>query len=287
MNAPDNRPTKNEKRQDAREKARSMREAQIKRSKRNKVLTQASWAIGVLGVVTVVTLLIVTSLRPPGPGPANMQSDGIKIGAGLTAAQTPALLPDELPIPSEPNADGVPAISVFLDYTCPACAQFEGYYGPILRTWLENGTATVAYHPLSFRDSQTGGTRFATRAANAAACVADKAPDSFFDFTQLMFENQPQAPASYELTDAQMVEIAGASGVENIEAVASCIEEETFSNWVGQATARAMSSGPVPVKDSEVALIKGTPTVLVNGKEFQPEVHGDLANFVASLEESE
>jgi len=28
MNAPDNRPTKNEKRQDAREKARSMREAQ-------------------------------------------------------------------------------------------------------------------------------------------------------------------------------------------------------------------------------------------------------------------
>ena len=264
-----------------------MREAQIKRSKRNKVLTQASWAIGVLGVVTVVTLLIVTSLRPPGPGPANMQSDGIKIGAGLTAAQTPALLPDELPIPSEPNADGVPAISVFLDYTCPACAQFEGYYGPILRTWLENGTATVAYHPLSFRDSQTGGTRFATRAANAAACVADKAPDSFFDFTQLMFENQPQAPASYELTDAQMVEIAGASGVENIEAVASCIEEETFSNWVGQATARAMSSGPVPVRDSEVALIKGTPTVLVNGKEFQPEVHGDLANFVASLEESE
>ena len=269
MNAPDNRPTKNEKRQDAREKARSMREAQIKRSKRNKVLTQASWAIGVLGVVTVVTLLIVTSLRPPGPGPANMQSDGIKIGAGLTAAQTPALLPDELPIPSEPNADGVPAISVFL------------------RTWLENGTATVAYHPLSFRDSQTGGTRFATRAANAAACVADEAPDSFFDFTQLMFENQPQAPASYELTDAQMVEIAGASGVENIEAVASCIEEETFSNWVGQATARAMSSGPVPVRDSEVALIKGTPTVLVNGKEFQPEVHGDLANFVASLEESE
>jgi hypothetical protein len=48
-----------------------------------------------------------------------------------------------------------------------------------------------------------------------------------------------------------------------------------------------MSTGPVPVKDSEVALIKGTPTVLVNGKEFQPDVHGDLASFVASLEESE
>jgi len=49
MNAPDNRPTKNEKRQDAREKARSMREAQNKRSKRNKVLAQLGWAVGVLG----------------------------------------------------------------------------------------------------------------------------------------------------------------------------------------------------------------------------------------------
>jgi len=48
-----------------------------------------------------------------------------------------------------------------------------------------------------------------------------------------------------------------------------------------------MSTGPVPVKNSEVALIRGTPTVLVNGKEFQPEVHGDLASFVASQERSE
>jgi protein-disulfide isomerase len=48
-----------------------------------------------------------------------------------------------------------------------------------------------------------------------------------------------------------------------------------------------MSTGPVPVKNSEIPLVKGTPTVLVNGKEFQPQVHGDLQSFVASLEESE
>ena len=287
MNAPDNRPTKNEKRQQAREKARAMREEQSKRAKRNKVLAQVGWAVGVLGVISIVTVLIISSLRPPGPGPANMQSDGIKIGAGVQAIQTPALLPDELPVPSELNADGVPAISIFLDYSCPACAQFEAAYAPILRTWLENGTATVEYHPLSFRDAQTAGTRYATRAANAAACVANQEPDAFFDFNTLMFDNQPVAPERYELTDQQMVDIAAASGVQDLESLTTCIEDETFSNWVGQATARAMSTGPVPVKNSEIALVTGTPSVLVNGKEFQPQVHGDLQSFVASLEESE
>ena len=287
MNAPDNRPTKNEKRQEAREKARAMREEQSKRAKRNKLLAQVGWAVGVLGVISVVTVLIISSLRPPGPGPANMQSDGIKIGAGVQGIQTPALLPDELPVPSELNADGVPAISIFLDYSCPACAQFEAAYAPILRTWLENGTATVEYHLLSFRDAQTAGTRFATRAANAGACVADQDPDAFFDFNTLMFENQPVAPERYELTDGQMVDIAGAGGVQDLERLSTCIEDETFSNWVGQATARAMSTGPVPVKNSEIPLVKGTPSVLVNGKEFQPQVHGDLQSFVASLEESE
>lgn len=287
MSDPESRPTKNQKRQDAREKARALREKQSKNTKRNKVVTQASLAIGVVGVIALVTVFIISSLRPPGPGPANMQSDGITIGEGLNALRTPALLPDEAPTPTEPNADGVPAISVFIDYSCPACAQFESIYGPTFRTWLENGTATVAYHLLSFRDAQTGGSRYATRSGNAAACVADKAPDQYFDFSELLLANQPAPPAAFELTNEQLGQIVDASGADNAGAIKQCIEDETFVNWLSAATARAMSTGPLPVRDSEIALIMGTPTVLVNGKQFQPEIHGDLASFVASLEESE
>ena len=119
------------------------------------------------------------------------------------------------------------------------------------------------------------------------ACVANQSPDSFFDFNTLMFENQPQAPARYELTDDEMVQIAAASGVQDLDSLTACIEDETFANWVGQATARAMSTGPVSVRNSEIPLVTGTPTVMVNGKEFQPQIHGDLPSFVASLEESE
>jgi len=287
VNAAESRPTKNQKRQEARDKARALREQQTKKSKRNKVLIQASLAVGVVGVIALVTVLIVTSLRPPGPGPANMQSDGIKVGQGLIAERTPALLPDELPVPSEANADGVPAINIFVDYTCPACAQFEAVYGELLRTWADSGTATVETHILSFRDAQTAGTRYATRAGNSAACVAEFSPDSFFTFHDLLLRSQPVPPASYELTNDQLGQLAEVAQVENLEQIQACIDEETFSNWVSQATARAMSTGPLPVQNSEIPLVVGTPTVLVNGKQYQPDVHGDLASFVASLEESE
>jgi len=287
MNAAEAKPTKNQKRQEARDKARSMRDEHHKRNKRNKALIQGSVAVGVVAVIGVVAILIVSSLRPPGPGPANMLSDGIKIGAGVQAVQTAALEADALPVPSEPNADGVPAINVFLDFSCPACAQFEAVYGPVFRTWLENGTATVEYHPISFLDGQSSGTRFSTRAANASACVADTSPNAFFDFTQLVFENRAGNGEPRNLTNDDFVQIASASGADDLDGIAQCVEEETFANWVGQATARAMSTGPIPVKNSEVPLVRGTPTVLVNGKEYRPEVHGDLPSFVASLEESE
>lgn len=287
MNAAESKPTKNQKRQEAREKARALREEQSKKSKRNKIIIQSSLAVGVIGVIALVTVLIISSLRPPGPGPANMQSDGIKIGEGLIAERTPALLPDELPVPSEANADGVPAINIFVDYSCPACAQFESIYGELLRTWAESGTATVEYHILSFRDAQTAGTRYATRAANSAACVAEFAPDQFFTYNDLLLRSQPLPPTSYELTDDQLLQLVAAAGAGNIDQIKACITDETFSNWVSQATARAMSTGPLPVRNSEIPLVMGTPTVLVDGKQYDPQTHGDLASFVASLEESE
>lgn len=285
MNPADSRPTKNEKRQEARDKARALREANSKKSKRKKVLIQSSLAIGVVGSIAIVTVLILSSLRPPGPGPANMQSDGIKIGQGYEAVRTPALAADEEPTVSGENPEGIPAINIFIDYSCPACAQFESANGPLLRTWLENGTATVEYHILSFRDAQTAGTRYATRAGNSAACVAEHSPDSFFNFSEVLLANQPLPPAKYELTNSELLLVAQTSGAENLDAIEQCIEEETFANWVSQATARAMSTGPLPVRNAEVPLVTGTPTVFVNGRVLPPGV--DLASFVASLETSE
>ena len=281
------RQTKNERRAEAREKARQLREQESKKSKRKKVILQSSLVVGTLAIIGVVTFFVVSSITPPGPGPLNMQADSIKIGQGFTAERTPALEPEQLPVLPQTNGDQVPNISIFVDYSCPACKQFEEIHNPLLRTWLESGTVTVSYHPISFRDAQTAGQRYATRAANSAACVANFAPDSYFDYNELLLAAQPIPPESVSLSNNQLIELTGAVvPADTAGDIAQCIRDESFADWVGDATRRAMQTGPVPVKNVEIPLVTGTPTILVNGKQYSWTGNpADLAAFVATVEE--
>jgi protein-disulfide isomerase len=282
------RQTKNERRAEAREKARQLREQQSKNSKRKKVVVQSSLVVATLAIIGLVIFFVVpVALAPQGPGPLNMQADSIKIGKGFVAERTPALEPDQMPVLPQANGDDVPLISIFIDYSCPACKQFEEIHSSLLRTWLESGTVNVAYHPISFRDAQTAGQRYATRAANSAACVANFAPDSFFDYSELLLASQPVPPESVSLSNNQLIELAEAVVPSALaEDITQCIKDETFSDWVGDATRRAMQTGPVPVKNAEIPLVTGTPTVLVNGKQYSWTGNPtDLSTFVATVEE--
>jgi protein-disulfide isomerase len=280
----DPRQTKNQRRAEARDKARALREEQSKKSKQKKIILQSSLVLGTLAVIGVVSFFVVSSITPPGPGPANMQADSIKIGAGFVAERTPALEPEQLPVLPEANGHDVPHLSIFVDYSCPACAQFEELHGPLLRSWLESGTVTVSYHPLSFRDAQTAGQRYATRAANSAACVANYSPDSYFDYSELLLASQP-APPEVSLSDDDLISLVEATVTENTSEIAQCINDEQFADWVEESTKRAMQTGPLPVKNSEVPVITATPTILVNGKQYQWTANpADLATFVASME---
>lgn len=279
------RQTKNQRRQEAREKARQLREQQSKASKRKKVAIQSSVAAVVVAAIAAVAFFITSSVTPAGPGPKNMLSDGIKIGQGFVAERTAALQPEATPELSSENPDGVAAINIFVDYSCPACAQFEAVYSELFRNWLDSGTVTIEYHPLSFRDPQTAGQRYATRSGNAAACVADIDPDSFFDYSEALLLNQPLPPEQVSLTNDELVDLAQVSGVNNLTEVESCINDERFADWLEAATVRAMGSGPVPVRDSQIPIVQGTPTVLVNGQEYVGTSPADLAAFVASVED--
>lgn len=281
------RQTKNERRAEAREKARQLREQETKKSKRKKVILQSSLVVGTLAIIGVVTFFVVSSITPPGPGPLNMQADSIKVGQGFVAERTPALEAGELPVLPQTNGDQVPSISIFVDYSCPACKQFEEIHSPLLRTWLESGTVTISYHPISFRDAQTAGQRYATRAANSAACVANFAPDSYFDYNEILLAAQPVAPESVSLSNSQLIELTELVVPADVAGdVAQCIQDESFSTWVGDVTRRAMQTGPVPVKNAEIPLVVGTPTVLVNGKQYTWTANpADLAAFVATIEE--
>lgn len=274
------RPTRNDRREAAREKARVLRETQKKKDKRKKVLIQGGVIVAVVAVAALIGALIYNNVKPAGPGPANMASDGIVltgVDGQITAVDTPALQPGEEPTATEQdNSGNVANIVTYVDYLCPFCGQFEQTNGETMRTLVESGAATLEVHPIAILSNKSAGTQYSLRAANAAACVADQSPESFFDYNAILFENQP-AEGSTGLSNEQLKSLAGEAGVGSLSEVETCIDETRFKSWVQDATSRALA-GPVP--NSELESVRGTPTVLVNGKPYSGSLE-DASEFQA------
>ncbi|MGK9146357.1 DsbA family protein [Plantibacter flavus] len=276
-----NRPTKNERRDAAREKARVLREQQKRKDRRNRVLLQGGIVLGALAIVAAVALIIVTSIKPSGPVPTAAQNDGFTVGAGLqlvgapASASTPSATPSDAPATEAPAAEATPAatetpsaqdveIRVYQDYLCPYCGQFETTNAEQIGGWLKAGAATYTVHPLATLSNLSLGTQYSLRASNAAACVAEYSPNDFFTFNTALFENQPKENTE-GLTDTELKSIAKGVISGGEKKVNTCIDDGTYKSWVKDATDKARS-GPLPGTD--VAKVEGTPTILVNGKQY-------------------
>jgi protein-disulfide isomerase len=270
------RPSKNERRDAAREKARALREEQKKRERRNRFLIGGGIALGAIAVIAIVVVVIVMSIRPAGPGPANMATDGIKIGEGFVAETTAALAADEEPKEPSANPANVVDIRIWVDYQCPVCGAFEAANSEQVRGWVEDGSVTWEVHPIAFLDPQSQGTKYSSRSSNAAACVANYSPDNFFDFSELMFKNQPKE-GTPGLDDDTIIGITEEAGVTNADDIAKCVKDQEFRNWVGDATQRAFA-GPIP--DSDIQAVSGTPTIIVNGVRYTGAID-DADEFAA------
>lgn len=274
-------PTKNEKRAAAREKAQQARLEQKKKERRNRYLLQGGIILGVLAAIAVVVIVVVSSIPKTYPGPANMLSDGIRIGAGFVAEPTPALQPGESPVASEPTEDtDVVDIRIYLDYFCPACGAFEATNNDQIATWVDSGAATLEIHPVSILDRASLSSQYSTRSANAAACVANYSPDSFFAYNALLFENQPEEGTT-GLDDDELKALAKEAGVSKLSSIETCIDDVRFKKWVNAATARAFE-GPLP--NADIERVEKTPTVLVNGVAYTGSITdaAEFAKFVST-----
>ena len=276
-------PSKRERRDAAREKARFAREAEARRTRRKKWLLQGGLALGVLAVIAVVVLVVVQVAKPAGPGPENMASDGIVLqsdGAqGVEAVRTDAVPAGGSPTATETNDDGTAHIVIYEDFLCPVCGAFDTANADQLEALVSSGAATLELHPISILDRLSQGTRYATRAANAAACVAASDPDAFLDVNTALYAQQP-AENTGGLSDDELVELVRGAGVTD-EAVESCIRDGQHEDWVEAATTRALD-GPLPGTD--VPAVQGTPTVLVDGQQYQGTVD-DAAAFAAFVQQ--
>jgi protein-disulfide isomerase len=259
------RGTKNQRREAAREKARELRELQRKKERRNRLFLQGGIGLGVIVIGLIIVLVVTSGITKPAAGPLNMQSDGIILGKDLKAVRTPAIPANGKPVATvRDKKSSVVSIRIYLDYFCPVCNAFETANKTQLTSWLKSGAVTLEIHPISILDRSSLGTAYSTRAANAAACVANYSPDDYWSFTEEMYAKQPTED-TVGLTNAQILNVIKEAKVHNLSQITPCVNNERFKAWVGSATTRALN-GPLP--DSSTKAVAGTPTVIVDGVEF-------------------
>jgi protein-disulfide isomerase len=281
---PDERLTKNEKREQAREAARIAREKQKRAENLRRWLIPSSVTVVVLAIAAVVLLVVSNSAPAPqtSAGPKNMISDGLLLtgsGGKMVATTTAAIKAKGTPTPNALPNDGVAHIVTYIDLSCPSCQAFEETNAATIKSLVEQGTATLEIHPIAILDRMSLGARYSSRTANLAACVANYAPNDFYAVMEAMYTNQPKENTS-GLSNSQMVRLVHNAGLTNSQ-VDSCINGETYKSWAAAATSRA-TTGPLP--NTSVASVSGTPTVLVNGQQYSGSLT-DASAFTSFIQQ--
>jgi protein-disulfide isomerase len=253
------KPTRSEQREAARAKAKELREQSAKKEKRSKLFVQLAVVLVALGIVGGVASVIAIEAANRAEAPVvdevpnNLtEFGGIKIGVGLQAFTNTKT-------PTADAAGDVPEIVVYVDYQCPICQAFDVPNSAQIRSWVDTGAATVEIRPISFLD-RASLNEYSSRVANAAFCVANFEPDSYYDFHETMMYNQSEEGTEGHGDNAifAFAEEAGAGTDE----VKGCIQNKSFGDYVAQHTQTVLNNPQDGIQ------VSGTPTILVNGLQY-------------------
>jgi len=261
------RPTKNERRQHARDVARQRADAEKRRKRRNKWFLQGGIGLGIVAVAAIIAIVVVNVNNGGGSvsaaGPKNMVTGGIQFTGGdgkIAPVETGAVPADGTPSPvATADSGGKVAVVEYVDWACPVCKQFEGAYADQITDFVKSGKATLEIHPVSILDRSYLGSRYASRAANAAMCVANNEPDKFLDVQTQFFEKQPEE-GTKGLTNAEIADLVKAGGATS-SAVSDCLSDETYKGWVTKVTNQVLADDSLKGPQGF-----GTPTIMVDGQ---------------------
>jgi protein-disulfide isomerase len=240
------------------EMRKAQQEAAERAAKRRRLLT----VIGGLVIIGLVAAIIFVVIRAAGGDDSTSASDDVVTPANTSDGAIP--VGDE----SAPVT-----VTIYYDYMCPACGAFEEANGEELDQLLEAGEVQLELRPISFLDRMSSGTEYSTRSANAVATVADDVPEDVWAFHQALYDEQPEE-GSEGLSDEEIATIAVDAGVP--QDVVDQFADDTYESWVAAITEQAFDSG-----------IEGTPTILIDGEEFQgdPYTTGPLTDAIQSAGE--
>ncbi|WP_107450664.1 DsbA family protein [Streptomyces silvensis] len=234
--------TNREGKRTARERMAEERERQKARDKRRRVLLVSATVVAVLALAAVVGLLA-----------ANSGDDKKKDTSGPVVAPKGASGDGGLAIPL--GKDGAKSkLTVWEDFRCPACKQFEDMYRSTINELTTQGKLKVEYHLATLIDGNMGGSG-SLRAANAAACAQDAG--KFAPYHDELFKNQPPEPDDAFGNNDKLLDLAGKVDGLVTDTFKKCVNDGGHDAWVGKSN-----------EAFQKAKLRGTPTVLLDGKDI-------------------
>ena len=157
-------------------------------------------------------------------------------------------------------------LSMYEDFQCPHCRDFEKAFGPTISKLIDSGAVAADYYMVSILNSRAND-NYSTRAANAAYCVADESKEAFTRFHSALFAMQPEEGAGGAPDNAKLVETARQAGAAG--SVPGCINSGKNNKMVDGLAAAAK--------------ITATPTIKLNGEDISPATPDDLIAKVTAV----
>lgn len=224
----------------ARERLRQEMEQRKKRARRNRVI----------GVTAGVVVLIVAAVSIGIV--LQKQRDSEAAAKAENKQGTPTRINDDGVSIRVGKADAPVTLTVYEDFRCPACGQFEKQFSPTIHALQKQGKLRTEYRLVTIIDDNLGG-RGSHRAANAAACAKDAG--RFRQYHEVLYRNQPPEQEDAFSSGQRLIKLAGKVDGLDDQRFRECVTGGEHNDWVKKTGAAFKRSGH-----------QSTPTVLLDGE---------------------
>ncbi|GAA2119939.1 DsbA family protein [Streptomyces synnematoformans] len=230
----------------ARDRLQAERERQRSRDRQRRMLIALAAVVGVLAVVALIGMMV-----------GGLDDDGdddepVSYPRGAVGE-------DRLTLPVG-QADAPAVLTVYEDFRCPACAQFEAGFGKTINELVDAGKLRAEYRLVRLIDGNFGGSG-SRNAANAAACAQDAG--EFVPYHDLLFRSQPPETDDAFADKGRLKELAGKIDGLRGKTFDACVDEGRYDGWVNASDDAFAESGH-----------NSTPTVLLDGESIYGQGSG-------------
>jgi protein-disulfide isomerase len=236
-----------EEKRSARERLQEEREREKLREKRKRVLIVGAAGVAVLGIAAAVGVVVTQAGGGDTEGP-------VVAPTGATGEENLAIPVGRTTAPS--------TLTIYEDFRCPACAQFENGFRDTIHDLQDKGQLRTEYRLATIIDGNLGGSG-SLNAANAAACAQDAG--KFQPYHDVLYRNQPPEQNDAFADKGHLIDLAGKVKGLATSAFKNCVNEGSHDGWVKQSNEAFLNSGH-----------RGTPTVLLNGKDIYSDQQDPL-----------